>query len=237
MTTPEGLRATQRTLFNTVEHVIRNGGITSATAEAIVRPAGDVRSTPTGGGVELAILSAGGPDIFDQARDEAARKNRRRARDSKIRNYRYGGKLGDTVITGSGDMIKLGIKNVIHVAVHENKSRKVKKHAIKTSVRNVLKAADREHLYSVAFPTIGAGVSYKKGEKGVSQTESLRYTLEAMQQYFRRHPFSSITHTEVMIYPERLPQELQQSVEATYDFSDFRRRLPFPPLPLRLKRE
>lgn len=191
-----------------VQYSVRVGDITASPVDAIVRPAafigGGVENVY--GGVEKAILNAGGEGIYNQEAIYSILQRRQVPT--------FGERLGDIMVTTAGDI--KGVKKIIHVVCHRDDNGAVDGVAIETSVKSVLNAADQLNLTSVAFPVMGTGVS--KGQ-GLTVERAIRATTDAMEDYFTRHPQTTIRNVEVVSYPKSGYQsgtEIKKALMETY---------------------
>ncbi len=119
---------------------IIKGDITTIKIDVIVNAANT--SLLGGGGVDGAIHRKGGSEILEECKE--------------IRNRQGGCKVGEAVITTSGN---LPSKKVIHtVGPHWNSGNSEEAMKLKMCYENSLKLAEQEGFQSIAFPNISTGI-------------------------------------------------------------------------------
>lgn len=112
------------------------GDITAQDTDAIVNAANS--RLAGGGGVDGAIHRAGGPEIMAETRQK----------------YPGGCPTGQAVITGAG---RLKARYVIHAVGPVYKGKAEDAELLASTYLESLKLADKNHLKSIAFPSISTG--------------------------------------------------------------------------------
>ena len=153
-----------------------HGDIVQETIDAIVNAANE--DLKHAGGLAKAILDAGGPDIQDQSN----------------MHVQFNGKVfpGTCVALGAG---ALPCKRVIHAVgprwVDGNKG---EEYILYLTVYSCLQCACEEKLKSIAFPAIGTGIFQ------VPEDVCAKASLDAVQEYFRNFPDSTINVVRFVLF-------------------------------------
>ena len=161
---------------------ICHGDIVQEKIDAIVNAANE--DLKHAGGLAKAILDAGGPDIQDQSN----------------MHVQFNGKVfpGTCVVLGAG---ALPCKRVIHaVGPRWVDGSKGEEHILFLTVYSCLQCAHEEKLNSIAFPAIGTGIFQ------VPEDVCARASLDAVQEYFRMYPSSTINIVRFVLFT---PSSLQ----------------------------
>ncbi len=155
---------------------ICQGDIVQESTDAIVNAANE--NLEHAGGLAKAILDAGGPDIQEQSN----------------MHVQFNGKVvpGTAVVLGSG---VLPCKRVIHaVGPRWVDGSRGEEHILYLTVYNSLQCACEEKLKSIAFPAIGTGIFQ------VPEDICAKASLEAVQEYFRNYPNSTINVVRFVLF-------------------------------------
>ena len=155
---------------------ICHGDIVQESIDAIVNAANE--DLKHAGGLAKAILDAGGPDIQDQSN----------------MHVQFNGKVfpGTCVALGAG---ALPCKRVIHaVGPRWVDGSRGEEHILYLTVYNCLQCACEEKLKSIAFPAIGTGIFQ------VPEDVCAKASLEAVQEYFRNYPNSTINIVRFVLF-------------------------------------
>ena len=161
---------------------ICQGDIVQESTDAIVNAANE--SLEHAGGLAKAILDAGGLDIQEQSN----------------MHVQFNGKVfpGTCALLGAG---ALPCKRVIHaVGPRWVDGSKGEEHILYLTVYNSLKCACEEKLKSIAFPAIGTGIFQ------VPEEVCAKASLEAVQEYFRNFPNSTVNVVRFVLFT---PSSLQ----------------------------
>ena len=161
---------------------ICQGDIVQESTDAIVNAANE--NLEHAGGLAKAILDAGGPDIQEQSN----------------MHVQFNGKVfpGTCALLGAG---ALPCKRVIHaVGPRWVDGSRGEEHILYLTVYNSLKCACEEKLKSIAFPAIGTGIFQ------VPEDVCAKASLEAVQEYFRNYPNSTVNIVRFVLFT---PSSLQ----------------------------
>lgn len=170
--------------------VVSQGDITTAPVETIVNP-----SNPQlifGGGVAASILSKGGEEIRQEAREKVASKG-----DVKI---------GTCVSTGAG---KLPFKCLIHTAGPTWKGGQANEEAdLGSCVVEAMKLAETQGCRSIAIPAISTG------NLGFPVSNCAKVFCREIVKYYEQYPQSRLEAVHVTIFDAPTFQAFKTEFEA-----------------------
>jgi hypothetical protein len=210
------------------------GSITDARTNAIVRGAGWIGSyedsitsiDDLSGSMEKAIArAAGGLGPFNDAINKAKDVNSQRQTAILTSNTTreslkpFGQRLGDTVITNSGNLIHQGVQRIAHVMCHNTNDHSIDANSLEVTPQAVMYALDTGsvRIRSLAISgEMGTGV----GHSGLSSGQTLMHTIIGITKYLSQTG-TNLRDVQIVLYdakPDQVMKMLRTKMPGVPDY-------------------